>query len=111
MNIEQLEQKLVTLRKKVHEINSWIRTNPDTKDPNAYEIIDCNLEFAEIIAELKVYYVQTGEISADLDDSVSADYGMDPFSLKNDTGLSFDSPVFFMSKNKEKKILLKVYIS
>ena len=70
MNIEQLEQKLVTLRKKVHKINAWIRANPDTKDPNAYEIIECNVEFAEIIAELKAYYVQTGEISADLDDYV-----------------------------------------
>ncbi len=69
MNIEQLEQKLVSLRKRVHGINSWIRTNPDIKDPNAYEIMDCNIAFAEIIAELKEYYVQTGEIPVDLDEN------------------------------------------
>lgn len=67
MDIEQLEQKLSSLRKKIHEINSWIRTNPTITEPNAYEIMDCNIQFAEIIRELKDYYVSIGEISEDLD--------------------------------------------
>ena len=67
MNIEQLEQRLSSLRTRLHGINEWIRNNPTITDPNAYEIMDCNIAFAEIIRELKDYYVSIGEISEDLD--------------------------------------------
>lgn len=43
----------------VSGIIDWIKSNPNT-DPNIYEIMDCNIEYAEILAALKAYYEQTG---------------------------------------------------
>ena len=67
MNIEQLEGKLSALRARLHSINEWIRNNPTITEPNVYEILDCNIAFAEIIRELKDYYVGIEEIPEDLD--------------------------------------------
>lgn len=67
MSLEQITSNLTSLRSRIHGINAWIQANPTITDPNAYEIMDCNVQFAEIIAELKAYYVKTGEIPADLD--------------------------------------------
>ena len=67
MNINQITEELVSLVNRVNGINSWIKANPNITDPNAYEIMDCNIQFAEIIAKLKAYYIEAGEIPADLD--------------------------------------------
>ena len=78
MNLEQITTRLTKLVKRIgggtdekgHHIpgiNDWIRKNPET-DPNAYEIMDCNIQFAECLADLKAYYVSTGDIPSDLDE-------------------------------------------
>lgn len=67
MNLEQITSNLASLRSRIHGINDWIQANPTITDPNAYEIMDCNVQFAEIIAELKAYHVAAGKIPRDLD--------------------------------------------
>lgn len=67
MNIEEITKELKALVNRVNGINKRIKENPNITDPNAYEIMDCNIHFAEIIAKLKTCYVQKGEIPADLD--------------------------------------------
>lgn len=74
MNLEQTIEKLTNLIDKIRGyvnadgehidgIIDWINKNPDT-DPNVYEIMDCNVQFAEILAELRKHYVKNGEIPA-----------------------------------------------
>lgn len=47
-------------------ILDWIRNHPET-DPNAYEIMDCNVQFAEILSQLRTHYVNEGDIPEDYD--------------------------------------------
>lgn len=67
MSKEQLTNKLIALRNRVHGINTWIQENPSVTDPNVYELMDCNIEFAEILTELKAEYVAAGEVPNDFD--------------------------------------------
>lgn len=80
MNLSQTTEKLTSLidriRGYINEegeyvdgINDWISKHPGT-DPNAYEIMDCNVRFAEILAELRAYYVKNGKIDATAQNSV-----------------------------------------
>ena len=80
MNLSQTTEKLTNLidriRGYINEegeyvdgINDWISKHPGT-DPNAYEIMDCNVQFAEILAELRAYYVKNGKIDATATNSV-----------------------------------------
>lgn len=70
VNLEQINEKAETLRKRlegymdkdgqrVSGILEWIKKNPGT-DPNVYEIMDCNIEYAEVLAMLRAYYDQNG---------------------------------------------------
>lgn len=80
MNLEQTIEKLTNLIDRIRGyvnadgehvdgIIDWISKNPDT-DPNVYEIMDCNVQFAEILAELRAHYVKKGEIPATAQNSV-----------------------------------------
>lgn len=80
MNLEQIDEKLTILIERIRGyvnkdgeyvdgINDWINKHPGT-DPNAYEIMDCNVRFAEILAELRAYYVAAGRISATAQNAV-----------------------------------------
>lgn len=51
MKIEQLEKETQTLTERIVGINNWIKANPQVADPNAYEILDCNVSLAETLAE------------------------------------------------------------
>ncbi len=69
MTIEELEKKLKALSARTHGINDWIRNNPQVTEPNAYEMMDCNIEFAEILAGLRNHYIATGDITPNLDET------------------------------------------
>lgn len=47
MKIEQLEKETQTLTKRIVGINNRIKANPQVADPNAYEILDCNVSLSE----------------------------------------------------------------
>ena len=51
MELEQLRNETQTLSQRITGINNWIKGNPLVTDPNAYEIMDCNVTLAEYIAE------------------------------------------------------------
>lgn len=81
MNLVKTEEKLRNLIDRisgyvnekgeyVDGINDWINKHPGT-DPNAYEIMDCNVQFAEILAELRAYYVKEGRIDPEALNAVS----------------------------------------
>lgn len=53
MELEQLRNETQNLSQKITGINNWIKGNPLVTDPNAYEIMDCNVSFAECLAEYK----------------------------------------------------------
>lgn len=47
MKVEQLEKETQTLTERIVGINNWIKANPQVTDPNAYEILDCNVSLSE----------------------------------------------------------------
>lgn len=51
MKLEQLKNETEKLTQRVTEINKWIKSNPQVTDPNAYEIMDCNVSLAEVFSE------------------------------------------------------------
>lgn len=51
MELEQLKNETQNLTQRVIGINNWIKSNPQVTDPNAYEIMDCNVSLAEIFSE------------------------------------------------------------
>ena len=51
MELEQLRNETQNLTQRVTGINDWIKSNPQEKDPNAYEIMDCNVSLAELFSE------------------------------------------------------------
>lgn len=70
MNLEQINEKAITLARRLggytdrsgkHSpgIIDWIKEHPDAA-PNLYEMMDCNIEYAEILSMLKAYYDQNG---------------------------------------------------
>lgn len=80
MSLEKTSEKLTCLIERIRGyvndegeyvdgINDWINKHPGT-DPNAYELMDCNVQFAEILAELRAYYVATGRIAATAQNAV-----------------------------------------
>ena len=77
MELNKLLEELTNLTKRLNGyvdeegkkhsgILDWIRKHPET-DPNAYEIMDCNVRFAEILSQLRMYYVKEGDIPEDYD--------------------------------------------
>lgn len=55
MKKEELEQQARNLAEKIQGINNWIKEHPQVTDPNAYEIMQCNVEFAEILGQYQPY--------------------------------------------------------
>ena len=53
MELEQLKIETENFTERVTGINKWIKSNPQITDPNAYEIMDCNVSLAEYIAEYR----------------------------------------------------------
>lgn len=53
MDLKELTKKTADLEGRISGINKWIKENPLVTDPNAYEITDCNVSFAECLAEYK----------------------------------------------------------
>ena len=51
MELEQLRNETQNLTQRVTGINDWIKSNPQVTDPNAYEIMDCNVSLAELFSE------------------------------------------------------------
>lgn len=51
MELEQLKSEAENFAERVTGINKWIKSNPQEKDPNAYEIMDCNVSLAELFSE------------------------------------------------------------
>lgn len=60
MTIKQIEEKLNSLSNRIEGINTWIKNNPQVTDPNVYEIMDCNVQYGELVAELVAYYNEFG---------------------------------------------------
>ena len=60
MTLERIEEKLRNLSKRIEGINTWIKNNPQVTDPNVYEMMDCNVQYAESVAELVAYYNEFG---------------------------------------------------
>lgn len=61
MNVKEVETRIDNLTDRVTGINRWIKQNPQITDPNAYEIMDCNVQFAECISELGQCYNQSND--------------------------------------------------
>lgn len=59
LTLAEIEAKMSDLASRIHWINDWIRSNPST-DPNAHEIMDCNVQYAEVFAELIKFYTENG---------------------------------------------------
>lgn len=53
MELEQLRTETNNFAQRVTGINNWIESSPQVTDPNAYEIMDCNVTLAEYIAEYR----------------------------------------------------------
>ena len=51
MDSQKIENKTQTLTESVKKINNWIKQHPEVTDPNAYEIMDCNVSLAELLSE------------------------------------------------------------
>ena len=51
MDSQKIENKTQTLTESVKRINNWIKQHPEVTDPNAYEIMDCNVSLAELLSE------------------------------------------------------------
>lgn len=51
MELEQLKNETEKFTERVTGINNWIKSNPQVTDPNAYEIMDCNVSLAEVFSE------------------------------------------------------------
>ncbi len=51
MEIQKIETETQALTENVERINQWIKNNPQVTDPNAYEIMDCNVSLAELLSE------------------------------------------------------------
>ena len=51
MDSQKIENKTQTLTESVKKINNWIKQQPEVTDPNAYEIMDCNVSLAELLSE------------------------------------------------------------
>lgn len=70
MNLEQIEERIKSLSDRISGINTWIKNNPQVTEPNVYEIMDCNVQFAEIVAQLTAYYNEFGwpETTSELDE-------------------------------------------
>lgn len=60
MTLEQIEERIANLSNRINGINTWIKNNPQVTDPNVYEIMDCNVQYAEVVAELVTYYNEQG---------------------------------------------------
>lgn len=60
MTLEQIEERITNLSNRINGINTWIKNNPQVTDPNVYEIMDCNVQYAEVVAELVAYYNEQG---------------------------------------------------
>lgn len=60
MTLEQIEERIANLSIRINGINTWIKNNPQVTDPNVYEIMDCNVQYAEVVAELVAYYNEQG---------------------------------------------------
>lgn len=60
MTLEQIEDMIVNLTNRMEGINTWIKNNPQITDPNVYEIMDCNVRYAECISRLNMYYEYFG---------------------------------------------------
>lgn len=58
MNVKEVEERIDNLGNRVQGINTWIKENPQITDPNVYEIMDCNIQFAEYTSKLNQYYNQ-----------------------------------------------------
>lgn len=52
MNVKEVEERIDNLGNRVKGINTWIKENPQITDPNVYEIMDCNIQFAEYTSKL-----------------------------------------------------------
>lgn len=53
MSVKIIITEMTNLNKRIKGINDWIAANPHITDPNAYEIMDCNVSYAELISELR----------------------------------------------------------
>lgn len=58
MSIKRVTTELNALARRIRGINDWIEQNPHITDPNAYEIMDCNVSYAELISELKKVHTE-----------------------------------------------------
>ncbi len=47
-------EKLATLKNRMVGINNWIESNPEVKDPNMYEMIDCVTNLGVLARENKI---------------------------------------------------------
>ena len=60
MTLEQIEERINNLSNRINGINTWIKNNPQVTDPNVYEIMNCNVRYAETVAQLVAYYNEQG---------------------------------------------------
>ena len=60
MTLTELETKTENLTNRIDGINTWIKSNPEVTEPNVYEIMDCNVQYAELVAEYVTYYNENG---------------------------------------------------
>ena len=73
MQIEEIETRVSQLTNRIMGIITWIKDNPQVTEPNVYEIMDCNVQYAELVAELVAYYNENGwpTISAETGDMMA----------------------------------------
>lgn len=60
MTLTELKTKTENLTNRIDGINTWIKSNPEVTEPNVYEIMDCNVQYAELVAEYVTYYNENG---------------------------------------------------
>ena len=68
MSVTTIITEMSKLNERIKGINNWIEANPHITDPNAYEIMNCNVSYAELIAELrKAHTEEVGAIDMPID--------------------------------------------
>lgn len=57
---KEILEKLDDLYIRLTNINNWIKDNPQVKEPNMYEIVNCWCEYGECLYSLRKYYDENG---------------------------------------------------
>ena len=60
MDIVDIKNNAINLKRRIEGVNSWIESNPQVTDPNMYEYMDLFVSLAEIVRQAREYFDNSG---------------------------------------------------